>query len=283
MFDLLYDQRRSVLLCRFHGPYSLADIVVRDRAVRRVQERFGPAHRIGDLSEITAVEVPMATIVERYSTAPLPALSVNVVARGEPGRALARVMVAHQYFAHRREMRLFETLDEAYRAAGAASVDLRPVADLLTPGREAEMMNFVAAIDEANWREDRRLDELARDVLRRRFDTAYEQGARDRIDLPAPSITVADLLNSEPRTRIGDNELTVRCHACGAETTLSDCRVTVHRDTVYACASCDAALVVVRPLHRVAEAVGYPLAGFDVDSAVDIACLGTVLPAARRP
>lgn len=283
MFDLLYDQRRCVLLCRFHGPYGLADIVVRDRAVRRHYERFGPAHRIGDLSEITSVEVPMATIVERYSTVPLPALSVNVVARGEPGRALARVMVAHQYFAHRREMQLFETLDEAYRAAGAEMVDLRPVAELLPSGREPELMNFVAGIDEANWREDRRLDELARDVLRRRFDTAYERGAPEHIDPHAPSITVADLLNSELRTRIGDNNLSARCHACSAETTLSACRVTAHRDTVYACAACDAALVVVRPLRLGAQAVGYPLAGFDVDSAVDIACLGTVLPAARRP
>lgn len=279
MFDLLYDRTHNVLLTRLSGSYCLDDIVVRDRQVTRFFERAGPAHRIADLTGITSVDVPLETIVGRFGSAlKLPDLSTHLVASGEPGFGLARVITAHQYFSRRREMPIVPDLDAACRALGVPSLDLRPVEIAPALARESDALRFVARVEEANRREDLKLDELARSVLRGKFDTAFgeEEGGRS-----TGAITVADLLNGELPMRIDDGDLAVGCPACGAGTTLAHCRTTAHRDTTYGCPSCGETLVRVRPLPDIAAATGYPVGGFDIDNAVDIACLGVIL-AARR-
>lgn len=278
MFDLLYDRAHNVLLTRFSGSYGLEDIVVRDRLVTRFFERVGPAHRIADLTGITSVDVPLETIVGRFGkTLKVPDLSTHLVADSEPGYGLARIITAHQYFQRRRDLPILPSLAAACEALAVASLDLQPI-DIPPPlARESAAMRFVAHVEEANLREDQRLDALARTMVRGKFDTAYgEEEAH-----VASAITVADLLNSELPMRIDDGDLTVGCHRCGVGTTLAHCRVTSRRDTLYACPSCGTTLVRVQPLADGAEAQGYPVGGFDIDNAVDIACLGVALAATR--
>lgn len=279
MFDLLYDRAHNILVTRFSGLYGLEDILVRDRLVTRFSERAGASHRIADLTGIASVDVPLETIVGRFGKAlNAPALSTLLVADGEPGYGLARLVAAHQYFRGRRDLPILPSLEAASRALGVAALDLQPIDIPPALRREAEAMRFVARLEEANVREDQRLDELARSMVRSKFDTAYGEQEPTHA---APAIAVSDLLNSELPMRIGDDDLTVGCHACGVGTTLAHCRVTSHRDTTYACPSCGTTLVRVRPMAEGVRARGYPVGGFDIDNAVDIACLGVTLAATR--
>ena len=176
MFDLLYDRAHNVLLTRLSGSYCLEDIVVRDRQVTRFFERSGPAHRIADLTGITSVDVPLETIVGRFGSAlKLPDLSTHLVANGEPGFSLARVITAHQYFSRRRDMPIVPSLDDACRALGVAALDLKPIEIAPDLVRESEALRFVARLEEANRREDERLDDLARTVLRGKIETTLLQ------------------------------------------------------------------------------------------------------------
>lgn len=279
MFDLQYDPAHNVFLTRYFGSYGLEDILVRDRLVTRFFERVPPAHRIADLTGITSVDVPLETIVGRFGKVlKAPDLSGQLVAAGEPSLGLARVMSAHQYFSSRRDLPILPSLEAACRALGVAALDLQPIEIPPVLSRESEAMRFIARLEEANVREDQRLDELARAMVRGKFDTAY--GAQEPART-APAITVSDLLNSELPMRIDDGDLTVGCHGCGVGTTLAHCRVTSHRDTSYACPSCGAILVHVRPTAEGVAVCGYLVGGFGIDNAVDIACLGVTLPATR--
>lgn len=277
MFELLHDRTHNILVTRLYGSYCLEDIVVRDRQVSRFFERSGPARRISDATGITSIDVPLETIVGRFSKV-LEArdLSTHLVADGEPGYSLARVVAAHQYFGRRRDLPIVPSLEAACHDLGIAALDLQPIDVPAALARESDAMRFVARVEEANRDEDRRLEELARTLVRSRFDRALGGDAQ-----AAPAITVADLLNSELPMRIDDGDLTVGCPACGAGTTLAHCRVRSGRETVYACPSCGTTLVEVRPLAARDAARGYPVGGFDLDNAVDIACLGVTL-AARR-
>ena len=279
MFNLLYDRAHNVLLTRYSGSYGLEDILVRDRLVTRFFERVGPSHRIADLTGITSVDVPLEIIVGRFGKAlNAPDLSTHLVADGEPGFGLARIVTAHQYFRRRRDLPILPSLEAACRALGVAALDLQPIDIPPAVSREVEAMRFVARLEEANLREDQRLDELARAMVRGKFDTAYGE---EEASHAAPAITVSDLLNSELPMRIDDGDLTVGCHGCGAGTTLAHCRITSHRDTTYACPSCGTTLVRVRPMAGGVEARGYPVGGFDIDNTVDIGCLGVTLAATR--
>lgn len=283
MFELLHDRRHNVLLTRLSGTYVLEDIVVWERQVARFVERNGSIRGVMDFSLITGVDISMDTIVRRAQGPMLPDTLKVLVAQAEPGYSLCRVIAAHHCFGRKIEPLIIASVAEACCALDVSDPDFQPVVQLPSLARESQAMRFVAHLDEANRREDQRLDELARHKMRQKFDTAYEGAGRPFSGgTPAPvAITVGDLLNSELRIRVDDGDLEVRCPRCQTCSTLAHCIVKASRATTYACFHCSETLVVVKPLAAVDAAQGYPLSGFDVETAADISCLNIVLPRSR--
>lgn len=280
MFELLYDRRHNVLLTRLAGTYVLEDIVVWERQVARFAERNGPVRGLMDFSLITAVDVSMDTIVRRAQGTMLPGTLKVLVAQAEPGYSLCRVIAAHHCFEHKVEPAIVASLGDACCVLDVLDPDFQPVEQLPPLARESQAMRFIARLDEANRREDERLDELARQRMRQKFDTAYQAAGHPFSGGAAPSvgITVGDLVSSELRIRVDDSDLEVRCPRCLTSSRLAQCLVKVSRTTTYACLHCTETLVVVTPLAAVDTAQGYPLGGFDMETGADISCLKIVLP-----
>jgi transposase-like protein len=86
---------------------------------------------------------------------------------------------------------------------------------------------------------------------------------------PGSFIIVSDLFNTALRhTRLSDAELAMRCPRCRWETSLAARPISGRRQTTYTCPACRARLVdlVPRPTDPFAEAAGYALGGFDVQT-----------------
>lgn len=281
MFELLSDREHNSLLTRLSGTYGLEDVIVRDREVLRFVERAGACHGLMDFSQITAVDVPMEVIVRRAQAPPLLSVEQQVmVASGEPGYGLCRVIAAHQYFGHGIEARIVRSLGEAASLLGVEEFAFRPIARPAALAQESDVIRFVVRVDQASRRDDERLDELARRARRKRFDTAYDGIRHSSVRggaLPV-AITVGDLLNLELSTRIDDSDLRMDCPGCRTVDTLGRCQVELGRSTTYSCGVCSELLAVVTPLRRIEAARGYPLGGFDVRLAADVSCLEVVLP-----
>ena len=60
MFDLAYDAKHSVLLSRFSGTYSPADIALRDNAVRRFVSKNGLVRGLMDYTAVDSIALDAA-------------------------------------------------------------------------------------------------------------------------------------------------------------------------------------------------------------------------------
>jgi hypothetical protein len=283
LFQLLYDAAHNVLLTRLTAVYTEEDIVLRDRQVRRFVARNGLARGLMDYTHVTKVDIPMDVIVRRAQAPPmLPGQTRVVVAANEPAYSLNRVIVAHQYFSRKVEPLVVDSLQNAYYALGSSRFAFLPLAEDEQVHRERMVLAALATID-AGGRKRAAHYHLQSAAARQRMAEAEAVSPladRRRFSF----IMVSDLLNSGLRsTQLADRDLAVRRPRCRWETTLAACPISGRQQTTYLCPACRARLVDLVPLKgsASAQASGYALAGFDVQTRTDIHCHGVVLPKSR--
>jgi len=95
MFDLAYDAKHSVLLSRFFGTYSPADIELRDNAVRRFVAKSGLVRGLMDYSAVDAIDVPLDLLIQRaHQPGILTGHQRVIVAPSEPAYSFNRLVAA---------------------------------------------------------------------------------------------------------------------------------------------------------------------------------------------
>lgn len=283
MFQLLYDAAHNVLLTQLSGVYSEEDIVLRDKQAARFVARNGLARGLMDYTRVTKVDIPMDLIIRRAQAPPiLPGQTRVVVADNEPAYSLNRVIVAHQYFSRKVEPLVVDSLQDAYYALGSSHFAFQPLEEDAQARRERAVLGALATID-AGGRKRAAHYRLQSAAARQRMaeaEAVSPMAERRRFSF----IMVSDLLNTGLRSaQLADRELGIQCPRCRCETTLASCPLLGRQQTTYLCPACRARLVDIVPLKGgvSAEASGYALAGFDVQTRTDIHCHGVVLPKSR--
>lgn len=115
MFDLAYDAKHSVLLSRFSGAYSPADIALRDNAVRRFVAKNGLVRGLMDFSAVDSIDVPLDLLIQRaHQPGILTGQQRVIVATSEPAYTFNRLVAAHQLFARKAEPTLVRSVGDAF-------------------------------------------------------------------------------------------------------------------------------------------------------------------------
>ena len=115
MFDLAYDAKHSVLLSRFSGTYSPADIALRDNAVHRFVAKNGLVRGLMDYSAVDSIDVPLDLLIQRaHQPGILTGHQRVIVAPSEPAYSFNRLVAAHQLFARKAEPVLVRSVSDAF-------------------------------------------------------------------------------------------------------------------------------------------------------------------------
>jgi hypothetical protein len=127
MLELLFDRRHRVLMARFSGTLTVADLAQSDVGGRAVLAREGAMRSILDFSAVGAIDVPSAEFAARGRR---PAIvgsqrRIYVVPRPELF-GLARMYATHQQLAGGTEPLLVVSLAAALDALGIADAAFEP-------------------------------------------------------------------------------------------------------------------------------------------------------------
>jgi hypothetical protein len=274
MFDLAYDAKHSVLLSRFSGTYSPADITVRDNAVRRFVAKNGLVRGLMDYSAVDAIDVPLDLLIQRaHQPGILAGHQRVIVAPSEPAYSFNRLVAAHQLFARKAEPVLVRSVSDAFgvlRVVDPAFSQIRP--------------------DRAD-----HLDQVLHDVLRQLAEVVQARSLGDEMveatlqrlvgrPVFAPllgHITLSEVLNASLRSKVlRDSAIRCQCCDCGAQRPLSWMSMSAGRVTTYSCPACGAWLLKLTLIRNAlpAHASGYVVVGFEIRSRVTLDIWGVELP-----
>jgi len=276
VFQLSYDSANNVLLTRVWGVCVEEDIVLRDKQVARFVARCGPARVLMDFCGVERVAVPLEAIVRRAHAPSILRSQTSVfIAPKDPAYSLSRVFAAHQYFKHKIEPLLVESLRDAQSALGSAVFNFEPVQEDGAMLRERTILGVLTEIDKRGLKIVNRV----RSDLRRRAMSTLDCHIPRQSDHTA--IGLSDLLNVGLKTmQVTDADLGMRCPNCRKGTRLGQCAITAARKTSYCCPTCASTLVVFAPAADPisAETTSYSVGGFEVQTSADIECHGVILP-----
>src|SRR5579883_279895 len=274
MFDIAYDAKHSVLLSRFFGTYSPADITLRDNAVRWFVAKNGLVRGLMDFSAVTAIDVPLDLLIQRaHQPGILTGHQRVIVAPTEPSYSFNRLVAAHQLFARKTEPTLVRSVTDAHDVLRMVDPSFLPV-----------------AVDKAD-----RLDRVLHDVLlrvakvvqARSLDEETIEATLRRVihrPLSEPAvghITVSEVLNVSLRSRVlRDSAIRSQCCDCGARRPLGWMSISPGRITTYSCPVCSGWLVKLSQIGKTApaNAPGYTLGAFELVSRVALDIYGVLLP-----
>ena len=273
MFDLAYDAKHSVLLSRFSGAYSPADIALRDNAVRRFVAKNGLVRGLMDYSAVDSIDVPLDLLIQRaHQPGILTGHQRVIVAPSEPAYSFNRLVAAHQLFARKAEPVLVRSVSDAFGA-------LRMIDPAFSP----------IGVDKAD-----HLDRVLYGVLRllaevvraRSLDDEIVEATLKRVvgralSPPVGHITLSEVLNASLRSKVlRDSGIRSQCCDCGARRPLSWMSMSAGRVTTYSCPVCGGWLVRLSQIGNTvsADASGYVVGGFEIVSRVTLDIWGVKLP-----
>jgi hypothetical protein len=274
MFDLAYDAKHSVLLSRFSGTYSRADIALRDNAVRRFVAKNGLVRGLMDYSAVDSIDIPLDLLIQRaHEPGILTGHQRVIVAPSELAYSFNRLVAAHQLFARKVEPVLVRSVSDAFG-----------VLRMIDPAFSS------IGLDKAD-----HLDRVLHDVLRqlaeivrvRSLDDEIVEATLQRVvgrALSAPvvgHITLSEVLNASLRSKVlRDSGIRSQCCDCGARRPLSWMSMSAGRVTTYSCPVCGGWLVKLLQIGNTvpADASGYVVGGFDIVSRVTLDIWGVKLP-----
>jgi hypothetical protein len=272
MFDLAYDAKHSVLLSRFFGTYSRADIALRDNAVRRFVVKNGLVRGLMDYSAVDSIDIPLDLLIQRaHQPGILTGHQRVIVAPSEPAYSFNRLVAAHQLFARKVEPELVRSVSDAFGVLRMKDPAFSPI-----------------SLDKAD-----NLDRVLHEVLRQLTEVVRARSLDDEVveatlqrlvgrALSAPvvgHITLSEVLNASLRNKaLRDSGIRAQCCDCGARRPLSWMSVSAGRVTTYSCPACGHWLVRLSQVGNLAEASGYVVGGFEVMSRVTLDIWGVKLP-----
>ncbi len=130
MFALAFDRRHKILLTRFDGVLTSADIAELDRAVVRFTASHGRAHGVLDFSGLSAVAVPMSKLLQRGQQPEIsPGYTRIFVVPNPELFQLAQTFVHQQASAGSGAPLLVSTMREALESLSVATPYFEPVAE----------------------------------------------------------------------------------------------------------------------------------------------------------
>jgi hypothetical protein len=274
MFDLAYDAKHSVLLSRFSGTYSPADIALRDNAVRRFVAKNGLVRGLMDYSAVDSIDVPLDLLIQRaHQPGILTGHQRVIVAPGEPTYSFNRLVAAHQLFARKAEPMLVRSVSDAFGV-------LRMVDPAFSPIRPDRADHLDRVLDDV-------LRQLAAVVGARSLDDEIIEATLQRVVGRGLSarvvghITLSEVLNASLRSKVlRDSGIRSQCCDCGARRPLSWMSMSAGRVTTYSCPVCGGWLVKLSQIGKTvpADSSGYVLGGFNVVSRVTLDIWGVKLP-----
>jgi hypothetical protein len=269
MFDLAYDEKHNILLSRFFGKYSPADITLRDNAVRRFVTKNGLTRGLMDFSGVDSIEVPLDLLIRRaHEPGILTGRKRVIVAPSESTYAVQRVVAAHQLYARKAEPVLVRSVGEAYDSLGAINPTFSPIAVDRARILDAVLHNV--------------LDQLAEAIRERSLDGAA--GAVSGPALAHPivgSVTLGDVFNASLHTKVvRDSLFSASCRDCAASLVLHCASISRGRITTYACPVCNSWLLKLSQVDRTpaVHASGYLIGTFELLSRVALDILGVHVP-----
>jgi|HubBroStandDraft_5_1064220.scaffolds.fasta_scaffold998707_1 hypothetical protein len=131
MLTLLYARGRGILLARFTGFVSSADLDALDAAVIEFGGRFGPFHGIWDFSSAEVMAVPETKIQQRGRTSQLmPGRQRIIVVNTFEQEGLARIFIAEQTHAGFEPPKVVSSTEVAFEWLQVTATDFEPVAFL---------------------------------------------------------------------------------------------------------------------------------------------------------
>jgi hypothetical protein len=274
MFDLAYDAKHSVLLSRFSGTYSPADIELRDNAVRRFVAKNGLVRGLMDYSAVDAIDVPLDLLIQRaHQPGILTGHQRVIVAPSEPAYSFNRLVAAHQLFARKAEPVLVRSLSDAFGVLRMIDPGFSPIGLHKADHLDRVLHDFL-----------RRLTEVVR--ARSLGDEIVEAALQRLVGRPvfAPvrgHITLSEVLNASLRSKVvRDSAIRSQCCDCGAQRPLSWMSMSAGRVTSYSCPACGAWLLKLTLIRNTlpADASGYVVVGFEIRSRVTLDIWGGELP-----
>jgi hypothetical protein len=274
MFDLAYDAKHSVLLSRFSGAYSPADIALRDNAVRRFVAKNGLVRGLMDFSAVDSIDVPLDLLIQRaHQPGILTGQQRVIVATSEPAYTFNRLVAAHQLFARKAEPTLVRSVGDAFG-----------VLRMIDPAFSSIGFDKADHLDRVLHDV---LHQLAEVVRARSLDNEIVEATLQRVVGRAVSapvighITLSEVLNVSLRSKVlRESGIRSECCDCGARRPLSWMSVSVGRVTTYSCPACGSWLVKLSQIGNTlaADASGYVMGGFEVVSRVTLDIWGVKLP-----
>jgi hypothetical protein len=274
MFDLAYDAKHSVLLSRFSGAYSPADIALRDNAVRRFVAKNGLVRGLMDFSAVDSIDVPLDLLIQRaHQPGILTGQQRVIVATSEPAYTFNRLVAAHQLFARKAEPTLVRSVGDAFG-----------VLRMIDPAFSSIGFDKADHLDRVLHDV---LHQLAEVVRARSLDNEIVEATLQRVVGRAVSapvighITLSEVLNVSLRSKVlRESGIRSECCDCGAQRPLSWMSVSVGRVTTYSCPACGSWLVKLSQIGNTlaADASGYVMGGFEVVSRVTLDIWGVKLP-----
>jgi hypothetical protein len=275
MFDIAYDAKHSVLLSRFFGTYSPADITLRDNAVRRFVAKNGLVRGLMDFSAVTAIDVPLDLLIQRaHQPGILTGHQRVIVAPTEPSYSFNRLVAAHQLFARKTEPVLVRSIGEAYDSLG-----------IVNPAFSAVDMDRYRRILDAVLHNV--LDRLAEAVRAHSIDDPVAaptlQGVASGPDLRplAGLITLSDVFNAALHTKaLRDPLIRAVCRDCRAGLPLHCMSISPGRVTTYSCPICNGWILKLSQVDETVpgDASGYMLGRFEMLSRAALDILGVYVP-----
>jgi hypothetical protein len=274
MFDLGYDAKHGVLLSRFFGKYSPADITIRDNAVRRFVTKNGSARGLMDFSAVDSIDVPLDLLIRRAHEPGILGHQRVIVAPSELTYSVQRVVAAHQLYARKAEPVLVRSLGEAYDILEIIHPAFSPIAFDRARFLDGVLHNV--------------LDQLAEAVRRRSLDDATvgataQRALGRRLMPPLPRhITLSDVFNAALRTKVlRDPLIRAQCRDCAAGLPLHSMSISPGRVTTYSCPVCNSWIVKFSQIDGTVpiETSGYVVGTFEVVPRVALDILGVHVPA----